>query len=154
MRAYLVLLQAGFTMPRTVTSRAVRSYRTLSALPVPLPKKKAIGGLLSAALSVGFHPPGVTWRFSLWSPDFPPHRHRRTRKRITQPSTGRLPSQPRARDYSSRPRQSRTSPKRPAGQNDHPHYNALKTQDPLQRKRHRTIVEGVVGRSSTARQCS
>ena len=30
---YLVLLQAGFTMPRTVTSRAVRSYRTFSPLP-------------------------------------------------------------------------------------------------------------------------
>ena len=32
--SYLVLLRAGFTMPRTVTSRAVRSYRTLSPLPV------------------------------------------------------------------------------------------------------------------------
>jgi len=31
--SYLALLQAGFTMPRSVTSRAVRSYRTLSALP-------------------------------------------------------------------------------------------------------------------------
>ncbi len=30
---YLVLLQAGFTVPRTVTSRAVRSYRTFSPLP-------------------------------------------------------------------------------------------------------------------------
>ena len=31
---YLVLLRVGFTVPRTVTSRAVRSYRTLSPLPV------------------------------------------------------------------------------------------------------------------------
>lgn len=31
---YLVLLQAGFAMPRPVTRRAVRSYRTLSPLPV------------------------------------------------------------------------------------------------------------------------
>ena len=30
---YLVLLQAGFTVPRTVASRAVRSYRTFSPLP-------------------------------------------------------------------------------------------------------------------------
>ena len=30
---YLVLLRAGFTLPRTVTSRAVRSYRTFSPLP-------------------------------------------------------------------------------------------------------------------------
>jgi len=29
----LVLLQAGFTLPRTVASRAVRSYRTISPLP-------------------------------------------------------------------------------------------------------------------------
>ncbi len=31
-----------------------------------------VGGIFSAALSVGSRPPGVTWRFTLWSPDFPP----------------------------------------------------------------------------------
>jgi len=31
-----------------------------------------LGGLLSVALSVGSHLPGVTWRSALWSPDFPP----------------------------------------------------------------------------------
>jgi len=31
-----------------------------------------LGGLLSVALSVGSHPPGVTWRSTLRSPDFPP----------------------------------------------------------------------------------
>ncbi len=31
----------------------------------------AQGGLFSAALSVGSRPPGVTWRLTLWSPDFP-----------------------------------------------------------------------------------
>ncbi len=56
-------------MPRTITRRAVRSYRTLSPLPVP---KKAIGGLLSAALVVGSRPPDVIWHPALWSPDFPP----------------------------------------------------------------------------------
>ncbi len=30
-----------------------------------------LGGLLSAALSVGSRPPGVTWRPALRSPDFP-----------------------------------------------------------------------------------
>ena len=64
---YLALLRVEFTVPRTVTSRAVRSYRTLSPLPDPL--ARAIGGLLSVALVVGFpalrHP-------ALWSPDFPP----------------------------------------------------------------------------------
>ena len=49
---------------------AVRSYRTLS----PLPDHYMLwsGGLLSAALSVGSRPPGVTWHPALWSPDFPP----------------------------------------------------------------------------------
>ncbi len=31
--SYLALLQVGFTLPRAVTSRAVRSYRTISPLP-------------------------------------------------------------------------------------------------------------------------
>jgi len=33
---YLVLLQAGFTVPRRVATRAVRSYRTISPLPAKL----------------------------------------------------------------------------------------------------------------------
>ena len=68
---YLALLRVEFTVPRTVASRAVRSYRTLSPLPDPL---RAIGGLLSVALVVGLRPPGVTWHPALWSPDFPPLR--------------------------------------------------------------------------------
>ena len=40
-----------------VTSDAVRSYRTLSPLPV---FRKTIGGLLSVALSLGSPPAGVT----------------------------------------------------------------------------------------------
>ena len=69
MNPYLTLLRVEFTVPRTVTSRAVRSYRTLSPLPV---LQAAIGGLLSVALVVSFHCPGVTWHSALWSPDFPP----------------------------------------------------------------------------------
>jgi len=64
---YLVLLRVGFTMPSNVTTDAVRSYRTISPLP------DCSGGLFSAALAVGFHPPGVTWHPVLWSPDFPPY---------------------------------------------------------------------------------
>lgn len=68
---YLVLLRVEFTVPRTVASRAVRSYRTLS--PLPDPKQSwAIGGLLSVALVVGFRLPDVIWHPALWSPDFPP----------------------------------------------------------------------------------
>ena len=63
--------------PATPVARgAVRSYRTFSPLPVPFPKKEAIGGIFSAALSVTtpspVWSPGVTWHPALWSPDFPP----------------------------------------------------------------------------------
>ena len=68
---YLVLLRAGFTVPRTVASRAVRSYRTFSPLPAP----EGAGGLFSVALSMGSRPPGVTWRPVRRSPDFPPGRN-------------------------------------------------------------------------------
>ncbi len=36
------------------------------------PAEAGVGGLLSAALSVGSRLPGVTWRSALRSPDFPP----------------------------------------------------------------------------------
>ena len=66
MNSYLVLLRVGFTLPFSVARNAVRSYRTLS----PLPQKNC-GGLLSAALAVGFRRPDVIWHSALWSPDFP-----------------------------------------------------------------------------------
>lgn len=80
MNPYLALLRVEFTVPRTVTSRAVRSYRTLSPLPDP-----ACAGHRRFALCCtgrGF-PPGVTWHPALWSPDFPPLRPspRRGRRR-------------------------------------------------------------------------
>jgi hypothetical protein len=58
----------GLPCHATLSSRAVRSYRTVSPLPVPL---RAIGGLLSVALAVSSRCPGVTWHSALWSPDFP-----------------------------------------------------------------------------------
>ena len=56
---YLALLQVGFAVPSNVATDAVRSYRTVSPLPVPY--DRYFGGLLSVALSVGSRPPGVTW---------------------------------------------------------------------------------------------
>ena len=47
------LAPGGVYLAAAVTSRAVRSYRTLS----PLPSKE--GGLLSVALSLGSPPPDV-----------------------------------------------------------------------------------------------
>ncbi len=70
MGSYLALLRVGFTLPQTVARCAVRSYRTLS--PLPVCPKADVGGLLSAALAVGSRRPGVTWHPALWSPDFPP----------------------------------------------------------------------------------
>ena len=58
----------GLPCRTTLAPYAVRSYRTLSPLPVPL---RAIGGLLSVALAVSSRCPGVTWHSALRSPDFP-----------------------------------------------------------------------------------
>lgn len=70
MNPYLALLRVEFTVPRTVTRRAVRSYRTLS----PLPDPTCVGHRRFALCCTGrgLAPPGVTWHPALWSPDFPP----------------------------------------------------------------------------------
>ena len=65
------LAPGGVYPANPVTRGAVRSYRTISPLPVPR-RNGAIGGIFSAALSVGSRLPGVTWHPALWSPDFPP----------------------------------------------------------------------------------
>ena len=65
---YLVLLRMGFTVPRSVAGRAVRSYRTLS----PLPALGGAGGLLSVALSVASPRLAVSEHAARRSSDFPP----------------------------------------------------------------------------------
>jgi len=77
-------------VPQSVTTCAVRSYRTISPLPADLATD--IGGVLSVALSVGSRPPGITWHLALRSPDFP--------LQIAQRLPGRLPRWL----YESRPR--------------------------------------------------
>ena len=66
--SYLALLQAGFALPCLLP--AMRCALTAPFHPYPVLKIR--GGIFSVALSVGSHRPGVTWRFTLWSPDFPP----------------------------------------------------------------------------------
>jgi hypothetical protein len=106
---YLVLLQVGFTVPRRVATRAVRSYRTFSPLPVrAIPD---VGGIFSVALSVGWRLPGVTWHLARWSPDFPPRRQtaQRLSDRLSQRNYtrcrgalgGYLPESSSARRYNS-----------------------------------------------------
>ncbi len=79
---YLVLLQAGFTLPPTLPPARCALTGTFSPLPpgrmphasdrrTPL-HAAGLGGMFSVALSVGLRPPGVTWRPALRSPDFPP----------------------------------------------------------------------------------
>ena len=53
-------------------------------------RERIIGGLLSAALSVGLRPPGVTWHSALWSPDFPPSRRPFIQLRISAEAEQRL----------------------------------------------------------------
>jgi len=64
------LAPSGVYPAASVTTGAVRSYRTISPLPVP----KDVGGIFSVALSIDSRRPGVTWHSALWSPDFPPKR--------------------------------------------------------------------------------
>jgi len=67
------LAPGGVCRATSVTSGPVRSYRTLSPLPVrPARTRAAIGGLLSVALSVVSRRPGVTRHPALRSSDFPP----------------------------------------------------------------------------------
>gem|GEM_PF-4648558 len=73
METYLVLLRVGFTLPLLLP--AARCALTAPFHPY-LIRERTIGGLLSAALSVGLRPPGVTWHSSLRSPDFPLHQTR------------------------------------------------------------------------------
>ena len=60
------LAPGGVYLAARVTTRAVRSYRTISPLPAEA------GGFLSVALAVGLRLPDVIWHPVLWSPDFPP----------------------------------------------------------------------------------
>jgi len=43
-------------------------------------RHKRAGGIFSVALSMGSHPPGVTWRLAWRSPDFPPGFSKETRR--------------------------------------------------------------------------
>ena len=63
------LAPGGVYRAAPVTGSAVGSYPTVSPLPVP---SRAIGGLLSVALSVALRRPGVTRHPALRSSDFPP----------------------------------------------------------------------------------
>jgi len=85
MDSYLALLRAGFTIAATgcPTRGALLPHLfTLTGLP-----KKDLGGSLSAALSVGSHPPGVTRHSTLRSPDFPLQNKSTAIARLTQVRT-------------------------------------------------------------------
>ena len=56
----------------------------------PFSRRTCLGGLLSAALSVGSRPPGVTWHFALWSPDFPPPSLKRDKAATVQRTLRRI----------------------------------------------------------------
>ena len=68
----LTLLRVGFTEPPRSPSVLVRSYRTVSPLPVRT-RRPAIGGFLSVALSCGSPRLAVSQHPALWSPDLSRH---------------------------------------------------------------------------------
>ena len=72
---YLVLLRAGFCLPRP--SPAARCaltapFHPYSPSPSPLRARATASGIFSVPLSVGLPRPGVTRRTALRSSDFPP----------------------------------------------------------------------------------
>ncbi len=67
---HLALLRVGFAEPPGSPRALVRSYRTVSPLPVP---RGAIGGLFSVALSCGSPRLASRQHPALWSPDLPRH---------------------------------------------------------------------------------
>ena len=73
MLPYLVLLRVGFTLPPLLPAARCALTAPFHPYLCSGANTEAIGGLFSAALSVGSRPPGVTWHPALWSPDFPPH---------------------------------------------------------------------------------
>ena len=78
-RPYSSLLREGLAPPPVTRLSRVGSYPTISPLPVPPPRPRlanggsmAIGGVVSAALSLGSPRVAVSDLPALWSPDFPP----------------------------------------------------------------------------------
>lgn len=60
--------------PHVYTLRLRFSRRHQNPMTVSIVAAKAtlcLGGIFSVALSVGLRPPGITWHFARWSPDFP-----------------------------------------------------------------------------------
>jgi hypothetical protein len=82
---YLVLLRAGFCLPRLLPGARC-------ALTAPFhPYLRKQGGIFSVPLSVGSPRPGVTRRTALWSSDFPPRAWRLSRAvAATRRSSGSL----------------------------------------------------------------
>jgi len=90
MSLYLVLLQTGFECCHQRGALLPHPF-TLTGKP-GIAASVCFGGLLSAALSVGLRPPGITWRLVLWSPDFPPPMiyTRKSSAAITRPTPRRM----------------------------------------------------------------
>ena len=109
------LAPGGVCQANAVTSAPVRSYRTLSALPVPPTPAgaRAIGGMLSVALSLSLKPKPPTRRalpatLVSRSPDFP--RRSRRNDAAARPPGGPYLVFPASRSKSSWNRIARSSP--------------------------------------------
>ncbi len=94
-RPLLGLAPGGGCHPPRSPPAMVRSYRTVSPLPVPT-VRSAIGGLLSVARSVRSLRPGSRQHPALWSPDLPRRRDRSRRRGHPDDSPARTVCQRRA----------------------------------------------------------
>ena len=107
---YLALLQVGFAVPPSVTTGAVRSYRTLSPLPAP---RTALGRFAFCCTFRGLAPPRRYLAPARRSPDFPPHPLASRVQRLSgRLSAGRTIAAFRARSKSGRSRHIRGSARR------------------------------------------
>jgi len=73
-RCLFGLAPAGVYHAASVTSRAVRSYRTFSTLPAPNRFGRwrcVFCGTIRRRCGFRRRRPGVTWQRAHWSPDFP-----------------------------------------------------------------------------------
>ncbi len=97
--SYLVLLRAGFTVPQTVTSCAVRSYRTLSPLPA---SRRILRRFTFCCTFRGFTPPRRYLALYPVEPGLSSPMHQTALKRTVQLTPKRLSGRLRAATVTAR----------------------------------------------------
>jgi hypothetical protein len=91
---YLALLQVGFSSISIHTETWCALTAPFHPCLCPTLASRAIGGIVSVALSIVSRRLGVTQHPAWWSPDFPPRHSRGDRPALSVPISIREPSGP------------------------------------------------------------